>query len=92
MDRVTARVRITGKVQGVWFRQSTKDQALRLGVSGWCRNCADGSVEVMIEGEKASVQKLIDWCHKGPPLARVAEVEVTWPETGETHDRFDIRS
>jgi acylphosphatase len=72
MKRV--RATITGRVQGVWFRQSTADEANRLGLAGWVRNNADGSVEAVFEGAPEKVDKMLDWCRVGPPLARVTEV------------------
>ena len=61
MTQVRAEVRVNGRVQGVWFRQSTKQIAEQYGVNGWVRNCPDGSVEVVIEGEKSTVQMVVDW-------------------------------
>lgn len=71
---------ISGKVQGVFFRQSTKEKALKLGVNGYVRNLADGRVEVVAEGEK--VYELIEWCRKGPADAIVKDVEITEIEPG----------
>lgn len=71
---VAARFLVTGKVQGVWFRASTRDEALRLGLAGYARNLADGSVEVLAVGDAAAVDALERWLHRGPPLARVAGV------------------
>ncbi|NOZ84845.1 MAG: acylphosphatase [Deltaproteobacteria bacterium] len=76
MDRVHLLIR--GRVQGVWFRQSTKEQAIRLGLKGWVRNLPDGRVEAVAEGNRPELEKLIEWCRNGPPLARVDEVEVEW--------------
>lgn len=91
MTRVRAKVVISGKVQGVWFRQSTKDEADKLGVMGWCRNCPDGSVEAVFQGEKEAVQSIIDWCHEGPRLARVDEANVEWLNASNEFDDFEIR-
>ncbi len=83
-------LRITGKVQGVWFRASTRDKAREVGVNGFVRNEPDGSVYAELEGEESDVQELIDWCHKGPERARVEEVEV---EEGSSKgfDDFEVR-
>lgn len=89
---VSARVHISGRVQGVWFRQSTKEQAVALGISGWCRNCPDGRVEALLQGEKDAVQLLIDWCHEGPRMARVDQVAVEWVSADETFTGFEIRA
>lgn len=90
MSRVAHQVRITGRVQGVFFRAWTQQQANELGVTGWVRNAADGSVEAHLEGEKWSVQQLIDRLHRGPPSAQVGklDVEVIEPEGA---DSFEVR-
>ncbi len=67
---------ISGIVQGVFFRSSTKDKAGELGISGWVRNLSDGRVEAVFEGEKENVEKMVDWCRKGPEYARVSGVDV----------------
>ncbi len=79
-----ARVIISGRVQGVFFRDSTRREARRAGLAGWVRNLPDGCVEALFEGDEAAVQRLVEWCHHGPPDARVARVAVEWDEaTGE---------
>lgn len=70
------RVTITGVVQGVYFRQSTAQEATRLGVLGWVRNLPDGTVEAHVQGPAHAVDALLTWCHRGPPAARVDRVEV----------------
>lgn len=92
MTIVSAKVRISGQVQGVWFRQSTKEQAAGLGITGWCRNCPDGGVEAVFQGEKEAVQSIIAWCHNGPKIARVDHVEVEWPDSVAGFSTFEIRS
>lgn len=91
MISVCAKVLISGRVQGVWFRQSTKEQAVTLGVTGWCRNCPDGRVEALFQGEKETVQRMIDWCHQGPKMARVDRVEIDWVAVDESFVKFEIR-
>ncbi len=77
-------LRIRGKVQGVFFRESTRQEATRLGLTGWVRNRDDGSVEAVAEGEPAALEEFIRWCHRGPQAARVTDVERTESEpTGE---------
>ena len=79
-----AHVIISGKVQGVFFRQSTKDKAIGLGVTGWVRNLPGGRVEAVFEGRKEDVADIVKWCWKGPELAEVNNVELTSGEfTGE---------
>jgi acylphosphatase len=69
-------VRITGRVQGVFFRAWTQSQATELGVKGWVRNCDDGSVEAHLEGDEAAMKALIQRMHQGPPAAEVEDVQV----------------
>jgi len=84
MEKARAHVIIKGRVQGVFFRSSTQDEAIRLGLTGWVRNCPDSSVEAVFEGDKKVIEEIIKWCHKGPPWARVNEVKVSWePYQGE---------
>jgi acylphosphatase len=75
-DRVRRRVYVSGRVQGVWFRESCREEALTAGVSGWVRNLADGRVEVVLEGPRELVSQVVAWCHDGPRRARVERVEV----------------
>lgn len=90
MSHVAFHVRVTGLVQGVFFRAWTAEQATKLRVSGWVRNAADGSVEAHLEGEKWSVQQLIDLLHQGPPSAKVAQVTVDEAESTRA-DRFEVQ-
>jgi acylphosphatase len=87
MEQQTCKVRVVvvGRVQGVFYRQSTKDQAQRYGLSGWVRNEDNGDVALEAVGPKNAVEELVRWCHQGPPSARVDKVEVEWLEVaGET--------
>ncbi len=77
MDSTAVDVVVTGHVQGVFFRASMRDQAERLGVTGWVRNDPDGSVRAHLEGPAAAVEDLVAWCADGPPNARVDEVRTT---------------
>ncbi len=89
--RRRAHVWVTGQVQGVWFRGSTKRRARELGVSGWVRNLPDGRVEVVFEGEEAAVGAALDYVRRGPPGAAVGDVEIAdEPFTGD-EGRFRIR-
>ncbi|PMP66237.1 MAG: acylphosphatase [Thermodesulfobacterium geofontis] len=82
---------ISGKVQGVWFRSYTEAEAKKLGIKGWVRNLPDGRVEAVFEGEDSAVDKMVTWCHKGSPYAKVENVEVIEePYKGEFTD-FKIR-
>jgi acylphosphatase len=77
MAIVTKQLRILGRVQGVGFRFYTERKARELGVTGWVRNCRDGSVEAVIQGAPGPVEAMIAWARRGPPSAVVAEVRVT---------------
>lgn len=72
---VRRRVRVHGRVQGVWFRESARLEARRLGVAGWVRNLPDGSVEAIAEGDPDAVEAFVAWCGVGPLSARVDAVE-----------------
>ncbi len=85
-----AHLRIYGRVQGVFFRSTMRDVARELGVRGWVRNLPDGSVEAVVEGEREKVEKIVEWAHQGPPLARVQRVEVRWEDYREEFDDFRI--
>ena len=67
-----------GRVQGVWYRASAREQALQLGLHGWAKNCADGTVEIHAEGEQDTLEKFISWCRKGPPAAQVSALDIEW--------------
>ncbi len=88
-----ARFLITGKVQGVWFRASTREQALLLGLRGHARNLVDGRVEVLVVGTGDAIQQLANWLQHGPPLARVKAVERLDAGAGADHEAtgFQIR-
>ena len=90
MDTIRAHLIIEGRVQGVWFRETTRQEATRLGLCGWVKNRFDGSVEVVAEGPREKVETLIAWCHHGPPIARVTGVhEIKEDYTGE-FDSFRV--
>jgi acylphosphatase len=69
---------VRGRVQGVFFRASTQREARRLGLTGWVKNRSDGSVEILAEGEEASIRELHSWAQKGPTAARVDRVDTRW--------------
>ena len=77
LEIIAILARITGRVQGVWFRGWVREEARRLGLSGWVRNQPDGSVTAMFAGQGAAVTAMLALCHQGPPLARVDDVEIT---------------
>ena len=82
---------ISGRVQGVFFRAETQRAAKGFNLTGWVRNISDGRVEAVFEGEDESVEKMLEWCHIGPPAARVEEVSIKEePYIGEFQD-FSIK-
>ena len=87
---IRCRVVVRGRVQGVWFRDSCRREALAAGVRGWVRNRADGAVEAAFEGERPAVDRLVTWCHTGPPRARVDGVEIH-DEPPEGDEGFRVR-
>jgi len=90
-DIVRRRVLVSGRVQGVYFRQSTAREAAALGVAGWVRNLPDGhTVEAVFEGSRGLVDQAIAWCGEGPPSARVDSVEV-FEEPPEGLPSFSLR-
>lgn len=90
MDLVRAHLWISGRVQGVNFRASTRDQARGAGVSGWVRNLDDGRVEAVFEGPRSAVQRVVSWCYSGPGYARVERVEVEWHQPTGQEQGFKI--
>ena len=90
-ELVRARLLISGRVQGVAYRQSAVEAAHRVGVVGWVRNLPDGRVEALAQGERRQVESLVAWCRRGPPPARVDDVQVAWEEARGDLASFDIR-
>lgn len=86
---LTLRLHIHGRVQGVFFRDSMRREANALGITGWVRNCADGSVEAVVQGAAADVDAIVRWAHRGPRSADVTHVDAT-PDGG-TYSGFEIR-
>lgn len=90
-ERTTVHLSITGAVQGVFYRASMQSEARRLGLDGWVRNRSDGSVEAQVQGPPARVQQMVQWCHAGPPRARVQAVHCTPLEDAQPCSGFDCR-
>ena len=74
---VSKKLVVIGKVQGVWFRASTRLKARELNILGTVRNLPDRSVEIVAEGDPVQIEKFIEWCHQGPELAKVDRIEIT---------------
>ncbi len=84
-------LRIIGRVQGVGYRASFEAQARTLGLSGWVRNCTDGSVEAAVRGDQTAIEKLLAWSRHGPPAAQVKEVTMTEVDDASVNgERFDV--
>jgi len=88
---IARRCFVSGRVQGVFFRASTRAKALQLGCSGYARNLPDGRVEVLVVGDAIAAQALIDWLWIGPPSAHVTQVEVNTETVGEVPAGFITR-
>ena len=87
---LTVSLRISGKVQGVWFRASAKDAAISIGVKGKVWNEPNGDVGALAQGTQDQIDAFIDWCKQGPPLARVEDVKVESVSSSETYESFEI--
>ena len=90
-ERERADVRVTGRVQGVFFRDSARRNAERLGLSGWVRNSPDGAVEAVFEGPSEGVREMVRWCEQGPPDASVEDVSVDFGPGREDLTGFEVR-
>ncbi|HEY9116195.1 MAG TPA: acylphosphatase [Roseivirga sp.] len=84
------KIKVSGRVQGVFFRASTQIEAQKRGLKGWCMNLPDGRVEIYVEGEPEALDQLIKWCQSGPPMARVDECLVEEAEPL-NYQEFSIR-
>jgi acylphosphatase len=90
-ERIRRHVIARGRVQGVWYRGATEEQARARTVDGWVRNLPDGSVEAVFEGPAEAVEALVDWCRRGPRWAQVESLEVTDAPAGGDLRGFEIR-
>lgn len=89
---IRAHILITGRVHGVGFRANARRMAYQLGLKGWVRNLRDGSVEITVEGEEELVERLIQWCHRGPTSAYVSNVTVETSEALGEFNGFTVKS
>ena len=89
-DRTRAHVFVSGTVQGVYYRATTRDTARDAGVDGWVKNLPDGRVEAVFEGPEDAVESMVEWCHEGSPAAEVEDVEVEYEEP-QNEAGFEIR-
>ena len=88
---LTLELEISGRVQGVGFRDAMRYEAARLGVTGWVRNCGDSSVHAVVQGAPAAVEALVAWARRGPPGARVSGVSVATAQNAQTYTSFERR-
>lgn len=89
-DRTRAHLFVSGRVQGVYYRATTREMAREMGVDGWVRNLDDGRVEAVFEGPRDAVESMVEWCHEGSPDADVEDVEVEYEDPKDL-DGFEIR-
>ena len=87
---VQANLIISGKVQGVFYRASCQEAAMRLGLKGWVKNLPTSQVEVLVQGEKEKIEKLIAWCKKGPSGAKVTDINVGWLDSERDFSSFEV--
>jgi len=88
--KARARITVSGRVQGVFFRDHTRRWASSLGLTGWVKNLRDGRVEALAEGERENIEDLISRLREGPPLSQVQDVEVTWDECRDEFKDFRV--
>ena len=88
-DAEAVHMYVHGHVQGVFYRANTQKVADRLGLTGWVKNCDDGSVEIHAEGDRDPLEELIEWCRHGPALAKVSKIDLNWLGSQGLHS-FDI--
>jgi acylphosphatase len=91
MEKVRVHIFVTGRVQGVFFRDSTRRRAKKLGIKGWVKNLPSGQVEAIFEGDKDKVEEMVNWAKTGPILAKVEYVEAVWEEYKGEFDDFVIK-
>ncbi|HEX6710725.1 MAG TPA: acylphosphatase [Rubrobacter sp.] len=90
-DLERAHVRVSGQVQGVFFRDSTREKAEVLGLAGWVRNLPDGQVEAVFEGPSQEVREMVRWCEEGPRHASVENVDTDFESAGGDLEGFEVR-
>ncbi len=91
MENSRVHLVIKGYVQGVFYRASTREKAVELGLKGWVRNLHDGNVEAVFEGPVDKIQQIIQWCHEGPAGSQVLDIEKKWQKYIGEFDDFHVR-
>ena len=90
MVKQRTRILVTGKVQGVFFRQATKVIAIKNNVNGWVKNLENSQVEILLEGEEINVNSVVDWCRHGPANSRVDEIKIEQQEFSGQYSNFEV--
>lgn len=90
-EKTRAHIFVSGRVQGVFYREKTRKTAEKLGVTGWVRNLADGRVEAIFEGDRSSVEKMVDWARKGPIWAKIEALDVIREDHQGEFKGFEIK-
>jgi len=91
MEKVRVRIIVSGRVQGVGYRNNVFKQAKKIGVNGWVRNLGDGRVEAVFEGEKQEVERIINWAKKGPLFANISDFKIEWQEPKGEFNNFEVK-
>ena len=91
MEIARLHIVIEGIVQGVFYRASTIEESSKLDLTGWVKNCPDGRVEAVFEGNTDKIEKILEWCKEGPPGAVVRNVETIWEQATGDYDSFTIK-
>ena len=91
MENKSVHILVTGKVQGVFFRQATKVIAIKNHVTGWIKNLESGQVEILLEGEDQNVNSIVEWCHNGPANSRVDEIKIEQQKFSGQYLNFEVR-
>ncbi|MCP4265370.1 MAG: acylphosphatase [Candidatus Brocadiaceae bacterium] len=91
METARLHIFVEGIVQGVFFRASTIEESSKLGLTGWVKNCPDGRVEAVFEGDTDKIEQIVEWCKKGPPGAVVRNLETVWEQATGEFDSFTMK-
>ena len=91
MVKSSVHILVTGKVQGVFFRQATKVIAIKNHVTGWVKNLESGQVEILLEGKDQNVNSIVEWCHNGPANSRVDEIKIKQQKFSGQYSNFEVR-
>ena len=89
-DKARVHIFVSGLVQGVFFRENTRQEAEKLGIKGWVRNLPDSRVEAVFEGDKNKIEEMIKWAQKGPNPAKVENIDLNWEDFQDEFSKFNI--